>query len=408
MHSRSKTTRAHRRPALALLGLLSGLAAPAVADVPQVETVEYTITRGDTCSGIARRLYGDGERWDIIHEFNPRLGPALPHRLVPGETLTLPPTLPPDAWVTEVVQRVEHRPGSVEGWQPARDGTPLTTGYRVSTYSRSAAELTFRDASRVEMHQNTLLVIFGRTARETTRTANRVRLARGTLRSRLAGLRGEASTMRVESASGVAALTAGEALLSADDGASAVSNHGGDPVQVSGLGGRGTVAVSTGMGTTVRKGQSPAPPRPLPPAPVWSAENPRAAWGATADAAVFDLAWAPTDGVGYRIELSRGDARFAAADLPPDPPSLTLSGLPVGRYTARLTVTDGDGLVSLPSKPWVIEVAPIADGMALPVGTRVAGCHTVDAAAPEVRVVAGENRLRCGARTLSVTGEAAR
>lgn len=367
--------------------------------------MQYTIVRGDTCSGIARRLYGDGERWDIIHEFNPHLGPTLPHRLVPGETLTLPPELPPDAWVTEVVQQVEHRPGSAAQWTPARDGTPLATGYRVSTASRSAAELTFRDASRVDMHQNTLLVIFGRTARETTRTPNRVRLARGTLRSRLGALRGEAPAMQVESASAVAVLTAGEALLSADDGASAVSNHGGEPVRVSGLGGRGAVAVDSGMGTTVRKGEAPAPPRPLPPAPTWRDDNPRAAWGATADAAVIDLAWVPGDGVGYRIELHRGETRFAAADLPADPPSLTLGGLPVGRYTARLTLTDRDGLVSLPSAPWTVEVAPVADGMTLPVGARIGGCHPVDAPAPEARIAAGDNPLRCGERTLTVVGQ---
>lgn len=394
--------------ALCLTSVALWTAAPARAERPAIPTVTHVIEPGDTCAGVARRYYGDGTRWDIVHEFNPRLGPTLPHRLVPGETLTLPPTLPPDAWVTEVVREVEHRPGTVEGWSPAEPGTALEVGYRVNTHARSAAELTFRDDSVLELHQNTLLVIHGRTASETQIRPNRVRLARGTLRSRLAGLRGEADGgVRVESDAAVASMRAGQAVMAVDGaGASAVSNHAGGAVAVASVGARGEVEVGAGMGTVVEKGRAPLPPRPLPDPPTWRDDVPARALGAQPADAVVRLAWAPAPGAKrYRVELEREGQRFAAADLPADPPVLRLTGLPAGRFAAQLMVMDADGLVSRPSAPRAFEIAGVAGGERLPAGTRIAGCAPAGSAAAEAIVAAGDNRLTCGDRAITVIGE---
>jgi len=122
---------------------------------------------------------------------------------------------------------------------------------------------------------------------------------------------------------------------------------------------------------------------------------------------VIDLAWSPRAGAtGHRVALERDGARFAAADLPATPATLTLSGLPAGRYTARITVTDGEGLVSVPSTPWAFTVAAVADGQAVPVGARIAGCHPPSAPAPDAVIGAGDNRLLCGSRALTLRGEA--
>ena len=63
-------------------------AAPAPA-AGTVETFEYTVRDGDTCAAIAKRFFGDAKRYDIIHQYNPGMGPT-PHDLKAGRILILP------------------------------------------------------------------------------------------------------------------------------------------------------------------------------------------------------------------------------------------------------------------------------------------------------------------------------
>lgn len=392
-----------------LLGLLFGVAR---AERPAITLVDYVIEPGDTCAGIARRLYDDGERWDVVHEFNPKLGPKLPHRLVPGETLRLPPTLPPSAWVTRVVREVEHRSASASRWSPSAVGQPLDVGFRVATHEASAARLTFRDDSELDLRHDTLVVIFGKSAGQIDRRPNRARLERGTLQSRLAALRGEGGDgLEVTSGSAVASFGAGEALMSLDEGASAVSNHAGGEVEVASADRSAKVAVAAGMGTRVEPGRAPSKPRPLPEPPRWLDAAPRTAWGLTAEVAVAQVAWTPVAGArAYRIDLDGGDALVAGADLPPTQTSLALTGLPAGTWTVRVSVTDADALSSRPSPPITLRVAALpADAPAtVAVGATIRGCAPADdPSAPEVTVATpGSLTLRCGAETRAVVVEA--
>ena len=48
----------------------------------------YVVVAGDSLSKIAKRFYGDGNKWPRIHEANPQIkNPDLIH---PGQKLTIP------------------------------------------------------------------------------------------------------------------------------------------------------------------------------------------------------------------------------------------------------------------------------------------------------------------------------
>lgn len=387
--------------ALALIPLLAG------AETPPIELVDYTITRGDTCAGVAEQFYGDGRRWDVVHEFNPQLGPSLPHRLIPGEVLRLPPRLPPSAWVTRVVRTVEHRPAAVGAWSPSTVGQALDVGYRVATRDASAARLSFRDDSALELRQNTLVVIFGRTSGQVDARPNRARLERGTLRSRLAALRGQSDGIEVQSTSAVAHFGAGDALMAMDAGAAAVSNHEGGAVRVASADRSAAVAVDPGMGTRVERGRAPMKPRPLPDPPGWVDDRAQAVWGATAEVALAEVEWRAVPGArGYRVDIDGGGALIAGADLPPTQTRLALTGLSAGTWQVRVSVTDRDALSSRPSPPISIRVAALpADGAEVSVGAVIRGCGPLDDLdAPEVRAAAaGPLSVRCGDETRTLT-----
>ena len=72
------------RRALFTLPLIT-LAASASAQ----EKPDYTVVAGDTCEGVAKKVYGDPKRYDLLHEANPELGP-MPHHLKAGMVLRTP------------------------------------------------------------------------------------------------------------------------------------------------------------------------------------------------------------------------------------------------------------------------------------------------------------------------------
>lgn len=67
---------------------------PALADAPSVEGPTYTVQEGDTFYAIAKKLYGDGNRWREIYNLNKDLLRGEPKRLKPAMTLKLPKSEP--------------------------------------------------------------------------------------------------------------------------------------------------------------------------------------------------------------------------------------------------------------------------------------------------------------------------
>lgn len=385
---------------VATLGLIVGVAHAA----PPIEMIDHTIVDKETCSSIAEKYYGDKLRWDVVHDFNPQLGPKLPHGLEAGQVLRLPKTLPPDAWVTGVRRAVEHRPSAEGAWRASQLGTQLRLGFRVATKAESAAELTFLDDSQLHLREDTLIVLYGKGASGARRETSRARLERGALRGRLAELVGNkqaAPSLVVSSSSAESSMSGGEAIFSVDgDGASSVSNHSAASIAVKGTAG-GAVKVSKGMGTRVRAGERPAAPRKLPPKPTWWGPGALSLQGAQAEAITLQGRWS-ADGERVRLSVRPIDAPapIAEAELAADQDVLRLRGLPAGTYALTLALIDEFGLESLPSNALTVELQvtdrpiPVARGAALPLPPG-ALCAGPDGPTDRPTLTDGQQTLTC-------------
>ncbi|MFO0683765.1 MAG: hypothetical protein U0234_17025 [Sandaracinus sp.] len=337
---------------------------PAEGDA--IEVVEYTVQAGDTCGRIAQRMWGNARRYDLIHSFNPGMGPP-PHHLVAGTVLRLPrvataASLLPDARVTAAERRVTARPRDEETWRDAHIGLDLYRGWHVVTEERSSAELTFRDTSVVAMRADTLVIIFGDTSTRVRRGGTDATLERGSMRTALGALRGTgdasggALALHVNMPSSQADLSGGSSVLSVDDGGtSRVSAHVGD-VRVRGESGP-VVRVPEGMGSAVAPHARPTPPRPLPPAPVWE-NGPRRFFGASGRGAVISGGWAAAPAARtYHVEIARqqdGREVVASTEVPDSVTRFELHGFPPGTYYVRVSTIDTDFFESRPSEPLVV------------------------------------------------------
>lgn len=326
----------------------------------EVELFDYTVVEGDTCAGISQRFFGNRRRYDLIHAYNPNMGPP-PHDLQPGTVLRLPRRATPasqlaDATVTGVERRVEARPRPADdAWVAAQRGLGLYRGGRVATQQRSAAELTFRDTSVVQLREHTLVIIFGPSS-TTTRTAGmEATLETGALRTRLGELRGEASggnTLRVVTSSGTATLQGGSAVVGVDEqGTSRLSNHSSGASMQSSSGGR-PVTLPQNTGSMVRRGQRPTPPRPLPPAPTWQSGT-RRFLGVAGVGGDLEGTWAQVPSASrYRIEIARqADGRDVvfATEVDASITGFQAHRLPGGTYYVTVATLDGDLFESRPS-----------------------------------------------------------
>lgn len=353
-------------PRLRPLLLALALTVPAAALAEQAppgsataqERIVITVRQGDTCSSIAQRLYGDERFYFIISDHLSGVESVLRQRcddrLRPGLTLRLPRRIPdsrrpPDAEVTAVVRRVRSRSPSAEQWDPAQPGQELFRGWRVNTLERSEAELTFRDLSAVHLREETLVIIFGPTADTARRRTSKATLERGTLRSRLGELSGR-SELDLRTPSARALLRRGEAVVSVDEEeTSRVANHSGLPARVAAKRGGGEVLVRAGMGTTVRRGQRPAEPRPLLDPPRWGRDQSSLfiGIGELAPATVRG-AWLPVRGAeGYRVELALDDDGRRPVGSTAVKGAVTrfeLRGFPAGTIYVAVAAIDDDGL----------------------------------------------------------------
>ncbi len=220
---------------------------PASSDVVE-PTFTYVVRTGDTCNKIGKRVYGDGERYDLIHKYN-ALGP-LPHRLVKGQQLRLPVMQPtPDAKLTGAAGPVRARLPETEAWREAARGLPLFRLWRVNSQDRASAEITFRDDSRVYLRENTVVIIYGDTGAKARRDTQDAVLERGTLKTRLGELAGEGG-FQLETPSAAAGVGRGAVVFEVDDsGATRVSNLEGDAVSVAGkLGALASAGAAAGAG----------------------------------------------------------------------------------------------------------------------------------------------------------------
>lgn len=276
------------------------------------------------------------------------------------------PTAIPDARVTAAERSVTARPEDDDAaWRDAHVGLELYRGWHVSTEARSSAELTFADTSVLGLREDTLVIIFGDSARRVRSGGTEARVEHGSLRTALGTLRGEGAdpaggnALRVTTPSAQAQMRGGSAVVSVDaSGTSRVSAHEGD-VSLADASGRGTTRVPEGMGSAVATGARPTRPQPLPAAPTMDAGALRFL-GVPGRGADVIGSWQPVPSARiYRIEIARqasGRDLAAAVEVPADVTRFELHGLPPGTYFVRLATIDGDFFESRPSAPVEIHV----------------------------------------------------
>ncbi len=330
----------------------------------EVVVVPYTIQEGDSCARIARRQYGDRSRYDLIHAYNPGMGPE-PHRHTAGNHLCLPREAPargsgPAARVTALRPNVRSQPSQQAEWEPTAVRDPIDRGTRVNTLERAFAELTFSDTTIVTLRGDTLVVVYGETSGAVRRTGTEAVLERGALRSRLGDLRAN-HRLHVRTPASQVELHGGSAVATVDaESTTRVSNHEGGEAMVNDANGRRGVRVRPGMGSAVRQGAAPSPPQPLPPAPTWAADQPRRFVGVPSLTTIRGRWAAVPDARVYRVEIARlADGRdlVAQVEVPASVTSFEIHRLPPGTYYARLATIDQDFFESAPSDPVELEVS---------------------------------------------------
>ncbi|MFI5301984.1 MAG: LysM peptidoglycan-binding domain-containing protein, partial [Polyangiales bacterium] len=203
-----------------LTTLMFAAACSSVALRARADTYPYTVQKGDTCDGIAAKLLGDKSRYEEMHDVNPELGPP-PHHLKPGTILRIPKP-GADAHLTHI-----HKDVDAETPKPHKGvkDEPLLRGHRVSTQVESAAEVTFLDQTRLQLGEQTLIVILGASSSKVSgrKFLTDTTLVKGTLRAHLSAIAGETGPAKdrhvplaIEGGAKVT-LGTGESKVSVDD-----------------------------------------------------------------------------------------------------------------------------------------------------------------------------------------------
>lgn len=329
-----------------------GLAAES-SPPPGVVLEDYVVETGDTCVKIAREIFGDSRRVVDIHTYND-LGDS-PHRLRPGMVLRLPrakASSDPDARITFVRNQVEaYKPEP----KPATVNETLFRGHKVGTKERASAELLFADTSRIQLGEQTLIVILeGRASGARTAFGAETTLVTGALRSRLAELAGASpakpTVVRTEAAE--LNLGPGEAQVQVDEKKTTrlAVYKGRSHARAK----RKTVEVPEGFGNRTDAGQPPGEPKPLPPAPTWIAAPP--AELSVADTGTLTAKYGPGTGAGpaaevWHVQIAQ-DENFldllVDVRVPARITALEAKGLAPGAYLARVSAIDADSFEG----PW--------------------------------------------------------
>ncbi len=360
------------RRSLVFLAPLAVLVAPSAAGE---DLLDYVVGPGENCESISAKVFGDPQAYTILHSLNPQLGP-MPHNLKPGTVLKVPRP-GPDAHLTFLRNKVE---AATPAPHPGAKNEPLLRGHRVTTQNESSAEITFKDQTRLQLGEETLVIVLGSTSVNAAakKTAADTTLLKGSLRAHLGELAGKKPAVLATPGAKVD-LSTGEAKLHVDDDKTA---------RLAVYKGKGTIAsagkavdVPAGFGSKALLNKAPTPPKPLPPAPVWTQRLPRVAF-ATADTLDFtgDKAGRFDHGKGpgptstkWHVQVSR-DERFndlvADAIVAVDITRLEAKGLVPGKYYARVSGYDGDKFEGPFGEVLVVDVvrATLVEG-ALPTAT---------------------------------------
>lgn len=359
----------------------AGTPAEPGADKRAPALVNYTVLPGDSCGHIARRLYGDSHRIDLIHKNND-LGP-LPHKLRPGMVLRLPVSATagsgePDARLTFVRNQVE---AYTPDYHRGQKNEALAEGNRVGTLAASSAEISFVDETRMQLGEHSMVVIFGEDgagsgSHRRAAGSQEATLLRGTLRAHLDELAGPGPaprkpiTVTTPAARVELPVRGSEVHVDVDPERTTRLSVLRGRSQLAAAGRR--VQVPAGFGSRANQGRPPTPPRPLPGAPQWSEATPLPALLLSRRGPAAVLSYRPGSGPPAALwhrQLARDasfndllqDSRVPAAEL-----TWSLGELPAGELFLRVSAIDADRFEG-PATP--VQKTRVAVVQLLPGGT---------------------------------------
>ncbi|PIE05327.1 MAG: hypothetical protein CSA75_05325, partial [Sorangium cellulosum] len=235
------------------------------------------------------------------------------------------------------------------GWTPAVQGMSLHRRYSVNTLDEGRADIRFVDRTRVHLAENTLVVIFataGQTAVSKTPPA-RVRLEEGEVQTGLAALRGRSVELDVEGGARVSADSTETIVMKKVERTTVSVFDGSASVRSGGK----KVDVPQRMGTSFVRAKPPTAPRPLPPAPSWSAPTSSGVSLAQVGQGLLQASWSeiPNTKV-YRVEVAT-DASFSQLvvreEVPNHVRAFRAENMPPGRYFLRVRAIDTEDFVGI-------------------------------------------------------------
>lgn len=361
-----------RHAQTALLGLLLalGFSRPSArAATPKTETYRYTVVPGDTCWNIAEKLFGNGKKYKLIHQFN-NLGP-MPHILNPGQSLLLPRSGNiPAARVEWMRDDVKAKPPTSIDWLKAKARMSLWKLYKVSTGDNSSAGILFEDASFLQMRQRALLVIYGGSktlARTKRMEKNDVVIERGIVKGGLASLVGKKPLLIKTPSSELKVLSKDVQVEVTETKRTIVGVHDGK-VEVKAK--NKVVTVPANHGTSVELGKAPEKPRRLPPRATWKDRSRRlVVFAPRGHTARFEVEWrASKQARRYHVELARNprfrapmvDAVVGAGVL-----KMRAQDLKPATYYARVAIIDRHRMEGRPSATLEVTVVPLQSSRTL-------------------------------------------
>lgn len=345
--------------AAALAGPTTAIADGFAGGYPE-EVIQWGVQKGETCDDIAKALYGDAKYVYLLQRYN-RIACTRGAPLKPDVTLVVPAKVTdlPAAQIGGLHPAVKAKPPG-GGWSPASPGTPLPTNSNVSTEEGAQAEIKFIDRSRIFLSENTLVVIFGTASQSAVSKAppSAIELDQGEVKAALSALGGaddgtDEAALRVAIAGGghVAATSKDTVVdrkkdrttVQVFDGRASVDNAGAN------------VTVPTNFGTRFVAQKPPDPPRPLPPAPAWSAGTRSRVVLSPEGGALLTGGWEDVPKAAtYRIEVAK-DAEFgdlvAREVVPASVKSFRLENLSDGVYFVRVRAIDTEDYLGVATPP---------------------------------------------------------
>lgn len=234
-------------------------------------------------------------------------------------------------------------------WTPlfsdARLNQPVYELHKIHTLSDSRSVVTFNDLSEMKIGSNTMIIIYGHPLSDVRpERKENVELMTGGLLTKLRSLSPEhrfvvktpaaSIAMKAETDSKVGVDLAERSVVSIFNGEADVSAQD------------TSVSVPQGFGTEVKKGEAPAPPRPLPPSPI---KRFPLYDSIVSSAAGIEFRWSPTTQA-TRLDVSRDSSFDGIVASPVTGDSSIRTALEPGGYYVRLIGVDPGGLESDPMR----------------------------------------------------------